>query len=122
MRPSVIAVALAVAPAGARAWVVVRAPVYYAPRPVVYVAPAPVYVAPAPVYVASDPVYVAPAPPAQPPPSTTKLPIDTSMWTLPSGCLQVSVDGLTYFQCGPNWLRAFQSDRGTYYAVVAPPR
>ncbi len=117
MRTSPLALVLAlaaVAPGGARAWVVVRAPVYYAPRPVVVVAPAPVYVAPAPVY-------VSPPPPPQPPPSA-QLPVDTSMWTLPPGCLQVSVNGQTYFQCGPNWLKAFQSDRGTYYAVVPAPR
>jgi len=113
-----LALALAAAPGGAGAWVVVRAPVYVAPRPVVV---APVYVAPAPVYVAPAPVYVAPAPPPQPPPSA-KLPIDTTMWTLPAGCLQVSVGGQTYFQCGPNWMKQYQSDRGTYYGVVAPPK
>ncbi len=113
-----LALALVALPGAAGAWVVVRAPVYYAPRPVVV---APVYVAPAPVYVAPQPVYVAPAPPPQPPPSA-KLPIDTTMWTLPPGCLQVSVNEQAYFQCGPNWLKAYQSNQGTYYGVVAPPK
>jgi len=43
------------------------------------------------------------------------------MWTLPSGCTPVSSAGTSYFVCGPNWLRAVPSDKGTYYAVVAPP-
>lgn len=117
---SLVALAAA-APGIAGAWVVVRAPVYVAPRPV-YVAPAPVYVAPAPVVVvAPEPVYVPPTPPQQPPP-TAQLPVGTTMWTLPPGCLQVAVNGQTYFQCGPNWMMAYPSDRGTYYGVVAAPK
>jgi hypothetical protein len=43
------------------------------------------------------------------------------MWTLPSGCTPVSASGKSYFICGPNWLSEIKSDKGTYYAVVAPP-
>jgi hypothetical protein len=115
MRASHLAAALAVAALGvplpASAWVVVRA------RPVVVVPVAPVYVAPAPVVVTPAP---APAPPAAPP-LTEKVPINTTMWTLPSGCTPVSASGKSYFICGPNWLTAIKSDKGTYYAVVAPP-
>ncbi len=119
--PVVAALALAalIAPSAASAVVVVRHPVYR-PVAVVAVAPVPVYVAPAPVYVAPAPVYVAPAP-APPPALTEKLPVNTTMWTLPSGCTKVASSGISYFVCGPNWLRAVQSDKGTYYAVVAPP-
>ena len=52
MRASLLAVAVALIvalPRPTAAWVVVRAPVYYAPRPVYY-APPPVYVTPPPVY------------------------------------------------------------------------
>ena len=104
----VLALAILAVPAGTRAWVVVRA------RPVVVVPVAPVYVAPVPVVVA------APAP-AAPPPLTDKLPVNTTMWTLPSGCTPVSASGASYFVCGQNWLKAIPSDKGTYYAVVAPP-
>jgi hypothetical protein len=117
-----LALAASIGPTSAAAIVVVRHPVYVHPVPVVVVAPAPVYVAPAPVYVAPAPVYVAPAPAPPPPPVLTeKLPLDTTMWTLPSGCTRVSSSGSNFFICGPNWLKAIPSDKGTYYAVVAPP-
>jgi hypothetical protein len=118
---AILSLAALLAPPAAQGWVVVRAPVYVAPRPVV-VAPAPVYVAPAPVYVAPAPVVVEAAPPPPPPAATEKLPVNTTMWTLPSGCLKVSVNGQELFQCGPNWFRALASDRGTYYAVVPAPQ
>ena len=102
----------------ARAWVVVRAPVYVAPMPVVYVAPAPVYVAPAPVYVAPAPANVAPPPP---PAITTKLPVNTTMWTLPAGCTPMQVLGQDYYLCGVNWMKKYVGSSGTYYGVVAPP-
>jgi hypothetical protein len=121
MRKSLLAVPLAVAalaaPRGAAAVVVVRHPVYVAPRPVVVVAPAPVVVAPAPVIVTP-----APPPPAPPPSATTALPVNTTMWVLPSNCLKVAVSGQTYYQCGPNWMRPLPSEKGTYYAVVPPPQ
>jgi hypothetical protein len=115
-----LVVAALLNPGVATAVVVVRHPVYVAPRPVVVVAPAPVYVAPAPVYVAPAPVYVAP-PPQPPPPLSAQLPVNTTMWVLPSGCMKVFVSGQAFFQCGPNWLKALPSDKGTYYAVVPPP-
>jgi hypothetical protein len=110
-----LAVAALAAPHQARAWVVVRA------APVVFVPVAPVYVAPA---YATTTVYVDPAPTPAPqaaPAITQKLPVNTTMWTLPSGCTPVSSSGVNFFVCGPNWLRAIPSDKGTYYAVVAPP-
>jgi hypothetical protein len=73
------------------------------------------------VVVSSTTYYVESAPAPAPPPSTTKLPVDTTMWTLPSGCLQVSKGGQTYHQCGPNWLKAYPSDKGTYFGVVPEP-
>jgi hypothetical protein len=107
-----------VTPPDAAAIVVVRHAAYVHPHAVV-VAPAPVMVvAPAPV------VLVAPAPqpaPPPPPPLTSALPVDTTMWVLPSGCTKVALSGQTYYQCGPSWLRPVRSDKGTYYAVVPPP-
>ena len=113
MRASLLAFAFAlVLPRPTAAWVVVRAPVYYAPRPVYY--------APPPVYVAPPPVYVAPPPPRPPAPLTTKLPMDTQLSQLPSGCTSVSVKGEAYQVCGPNWLKG--SDFGPYYVVVPAPQ
>jgi hypothetical protein len=106
-----VALAAVASPLAVSAMVVVRHPVYVAPRPVVVVASAPVYVAPAPVYYAPPP----------PPPASAPLPVDSTMWTLPPGCTQVSLQGQTYFQCGPNLLKPLQSEKGTYYAVVKPP-
>ncbi len=110
---AVLALAALATPRDARAWVVVRAPVYYHPPPVVVVAPAPVYVAPAPVYVAPPP----PAPSAL----TTKLAVNTTMWALPAGCNAMTVNGEAYYQCGVNWMKKYTTSAGTYYGVVPPP-
>ena len=66
-----------------------------------------------------------PPPPSAPPPPpvTTPLPIDSTTWVLPSGCLKVAVKGETLFQCGPSWLKPQVSDKGQpYYQVVPPPQ
>jgi len=106
MRASLLALAVALAlPRPTAAWVVVRAPVFYAPPP---------------VYVAPPPVVVAPPPPRPPAPLTTKLPMNTQLSELPSGCTSVSVKGEPYQVCGPNWLKG--SDFGPYYVVVPAPQ
>jgi hypothetical protein len=115
---AVVALAMATlaVPLAADAYFVVRL------RPVVVVPIAPVYVAP--VYATTATVYVEPAPAPAPKPAPAlaeKLPVNTTMWTLPSGCTPVSSSGSNFFVCGPNWLKAIPSDKGTYYAVVAPP-
>jgi hypothetical protein len=100
----------------AAAVVVVRHPVY---RPV-----APVVAAVVIVAVATKPPPATPPPPptaTPPPPVTTPLPIDATMWQLPSGCLKVNASGETVYQCGPSWLKQQQSDKGPYYQVVPPP-
>ena len=73
--------------------------------------------------VVSKPPPTPPPPPSAPPPPpvTTPLPIDSTTWVLPSGCLGVTVKGETLYQCGPSWLRKQQSDKGTWYLVVPPP-
>jgi len=101
-------------PGAAAAVVVVRHPVYVAPRPVVVVAAPP----PTTVVVTTSSV----PPPAPPPPAlTAPVPVNTTMWVLPSGCMKVSVKGQALYQCGPNWLQQLQSDKGPYYAVVPAP-
>jgi hypothetical protein len=122
MRLSLLAAALAAAalaiPLEAGAWVVVRRGFHpVATVAVVSAVTHPVYYAPPPTTVV---VAAEPAPPAAPP-LTEKVPVNTTMWTLPSGCTPVSASGKSYFICGPNWLTAIKSDKGTYYAVVAPP-
>jgi len=73
--------------------------------------------------VASKPPPTPPPPPSAPPPPpvTSPLPIDSTTWVLPSGCLGVTVKGETLYQCGPSWLKKQQSDKGTWYVVVPPP-
>ncbi len=74
--------------------------------------------------VVSKPPKTPPPPPSTPPPPpvTSPLPIDSTTWVLPSGCLGVTVKGETLYQCGPSWLRKQQSDKGTWYVVVPPPQ
>jgi hypothetical protein len=116
-RPLVVAGLLA-ALAGqgtASAVVVVRHPVYH---PVATIATVAVVAA-----VVSKPPSAPPPPPsATPPPAvTTPLPMDSTMWVLPSGCLKIALKGEPLYQCGPSWLKQQQSDRGPYYQVVPPP-
>jgi len=122
MRTSLFAAAALLAalnvPGTASAVVVVRHPVYH-PHPVATVAAVAVVVA----VVSKPPPSTPPPPPSAPPPPpvTTPLPIDSTMWVLPSGCLKLSVNGQTLYQCGPSWLQQQQCDKGPYYQVVPPP-
>lgn len=125
MRTSLFAAALTLlglaVPLEAEAFVVVRARAFYHPVAVVAVAAAvaaPVYYPPTTVVVTSQP---APQPAA--PPLTTPLPLNTTMWSLPSGCNTVASGAQTFYICGPNWLKAYPGVNGspTYYGVVAPP-
>jgi hypothetical protein len=116
-RPLAVAGLLAAlsVPAPAAAVVVVRV----RPRPVAVAATVVVVAA----VVSKPPPPTPPPPPSAPPPPpvTTPLPIDATMWVLPSGCLKVSVKGEPYYQCGPSWLKPQQSDKGPYYQVVPKP-
>jgi hypothetical protein len=130
MRASHLAAALAAAalatPLEASAWVVVRAGFYHPVAAVAVVSAAaysaPVYATPyyGYPYYAAPVTVAAPAPPPAPA-LNEKVPVNTTMWTLPSGCTPVSASGKSYFLCGPNWLTEIKSDKGNYYAVVAPP-
>jgi hypothetical protein len=116
-RPLVVAGLLA-ALAGqgtASAVVVVRHPVY---RPLATIATVAVVAA-----VVSKPPATPPPPPSAPPPPavTTPLPMDSTMWVLPSGCLKIALKGEPLYQCGPSWLKQQQSEQGPYYQVVPPP-
>ncbi len=116
-RPLVVAGLLA-ALAGqgtASAVIVVRHPVYH---PVATIATVAVVAA-----VVSKPPATPPPPPSapRPPAVTTPLPMDATMWVLPSGCLKIALKGEPLYQCGPSWLKPQQSDQGPYYQVVPPP-
>ena len=116
-RPLVVAGLLA-ALAGqgtASAVVVVRHPVYH---PVATIARVAVVAA-----VVSKPPATPPPPPSapRPPAVTTPLPMNATMWQLPSGCLKIAVKGEPVYQCGPSWLKQQKSDQGPYYQVVPPP-
>ena len=99
----------------ASAVVVVRHPVYH---PVATIATVAVVAA-----VVSKPPATPPPPPSapRPPAVTTPLPMDSTMWQLPSGCLKIALKGEPLYQCGPSWLKPQQSDQGPYYQVVPPP-
>ena len=117
VRPLVVAFLLAAlaAQGTASAVVVVRHPVYH---PVATIARVAVVAA-----VVSKPPATPPPPPSapRPPAVTTPLPMDSTMWQLPSGCLKIAVKGEPVYQCGPSWLKKQQSDKGTWYLVVPPP-
>jgi hypothetical protein len=103
----------------ASAVVVVRHPVY---RPVVRPVAAVATVAVVAAVVSKPPATPPPPPSAPRPPAvTTPLPMDSTMWQLPSSCLKIAVQGEPLYQCGPSWLKQQQSDQGPYYQVVPPP-
>jgi len=116
-RPLAVAGLLAAlaAPCTASAVVVVRHPVFH---PVATIATVAIVAA-----VVSKPPATPPPPRSAPPPPpvTTPLPMDSTMWVLPSGCLRISTKGETLYQCGPSWLKQQQCDQGPYYQVVPPP-
>jgi hypothetical protein len=103
-------------PGPAAAVVVVRHPCY---RPVATVAAVAVVVA----VVSKPPPSTPPPPPSAPPPPpvTEPLPIDATMWVLPSGCLKMTVNGEVMYQCGPSWLMPQTCEQGPYYQVVPAP-
>ena len=103
-------------PGPAAAVVVVHHRAYH---PVATVAAVAVVVA----IVSKPPPATPPPPPTAPPPPpvTTPLPIDATMWQLPSGCLKIMVGSETYYQCGPSWMVPQKCDKGPYYQVVPPP-
>ena len=105
-------------PGTGSAYVVVRRPAPVA-RAVVVTTTAVVVAA-----AVSKPPPTPPPPPSAPPPPpvTSPLPIDSTTWVLPSGCLGMTVKGETLYQCGPSWLKKQQSDKGTWYLVVPPPQ
>jgi hypothetical protein len=116
-RPLVLAGLLAAmaVPSTASAVIVVRHPVYH---PVATIATVAVVAA----VVSKPPATPHPPPSASPPPAVTSpLPLDSTMWVLPSGCLKISVNGEPMYQCGPSWLKQQQSSAGPYYQVVPPP-
>jgi hypothetical protein len=139
MRTIRLAAALALVavatPRDARAWIAVHAgfgcwhPVYAAPLAGAMVAgamvgaaaarAAPVYTYPPPVYSYPAPVYD--YPPPAPDPLTIKLPVNSTMWTLPHGCNAMTVAGQSYHQCGVNWMKPYFGANGTYYGVVPAP-
>ena len=108
-------------PGPSEAVVVVRHPVY---RPVYHPVATVAAVAVVVAVVTKPPPSTPPPPPGAPPPPavTSPLPIDATMWQRPSGCLKVTVEGETLYQCGPSWLKPQKSDKGEdYYQVVPPP-
>jgi hypothetical protein len=49
------------------------------------------------------------------------LPVGSTMPELPQGCETVSIDGTSYFHCGPNWVKTALSGGNIVYQVVADP-
>jgi hypothetical protein len=72
-----------------------------------------VYVAPPPVYV-SSPVVVAPSPIAH-------YPIGSTLTVLPAGFTTLNVNGVEYYQSGPNWYQMRVGGNGVYFVTVPTP-
>jgi hypothetical protein len=72
--------------------------------------PAAVYVQPAPVIV-QQPAYVVQG----------NVPIGTQLAYLPPGSNSMVVNGVNYYQSGPNWYKPYFGSSGVYYQVVPAP-
>ena len=53
---------------------------------------------------------------------TTAAVIGSMVYSLPSSCQEVSVNGLTYQQCGSSWYQPQFSGSSVTYIVVNPPQ
>jgi hypothetical protein len=53
---------------------------------------------------------------------TTAAVIGSMVYSLPSSCQEISVNGLTYQQCGSTWYQPQFSGSSVTYVVVNPPR
>jgi len=71
------------------------------------------------------PVVAVPAPSATmvvaPPPPGSPLAIGTTLAVLPSGCTTQQAGSVTYYRCGPAWLRPFMEGPNVAYLVVPAP-
>jgi hypothetical protein len=54
--------------------------------------------------------------------ATTAAVIGSMVYSLPSSCQEVSVNGLTYQQCGSSWYQPQFSGSSVTYIVVNPPQ
>jgi hypothetical protein len=54
--------------------------------------------------------------------ATTAAVVGSAVNSIPSSCSAVSVDGLTYQQCGSTWYEPEFSGSAVTYVVVNPPR
>ncbi|MFZ4537530.1 hypothetical protein [Propionivibrio sp.] len=72
--------------------------------------PATVYVQ-QPAVVVEQPVYQ----------SAGNLPIGTQFAVLPSGSRSMVVNGVNFYQNGPNWYKPYFGSNGVYYEVVTAP-
>ena len=72
------------------------------------------------------PVVAAPAPPATAvvvtaPPPGDALAIGTTLAVLPAGCTTQQARSVTYYRCGPAWLRPYMEGPNVVYLVVPAP-
>jgi hypothetical protein len=51
----------------------------------------------------------------------SQMPIGTRVTMLPGNCGNATVEGVEYYQCGPNWFKPFFGNSSVYYKVVAAP-
>lgn len=54
--------------------------------------------------------------------AVTAAAIGSTVYSLPSGCGNVNVGGVGYYQCGPTWYQRQYSGGSTAYVVVNPPQ
>jgi hypothetical protein len=53
--------------------------------------------------------------------AVTSAAIGSTVYSVPSGCSETEVNGVTYLQCGSTWYRPQFSGSSTSYVVVSPP-
>lgn len=52
---------------------------------------------------------------------SSQMPIGTQVTVLPGNCGSATVQGVEYYQCGPNWYKPYFGNSSVYYQVVPVP-
>jgi hypothetical protein len=52
---------------------------------------------------------------------TTAAVIGSTVYSLPTYCSAVVIDGITYQQCGDSWYQPYFEGESVAYVVVSPP-
>ena len=57
----------------------------------------------------------------QQPMAPAAMPLGTTLYSLPGGCVNINISAGQYYECGLNWFKPYFGSNGAYYQVVPSP-